>query len=259
MNRSGVEHFLWLPSHKVFACILWAGSLKLSPIHSSPCPSHGHWSSLAGNGCWLSALSFAVSDDLIKDCLSILYNTCICVSTTLLVTFYVCYLIRQQTDSFKCNLNLLWSFTLKFLQLNTGSLCILMCCSNNLCSEPHCQASVLLFGSFYPCVSLGKLCQPLLCSSLKAEAGSGCLLSPATAGLVQNWGWQRVLNLILQLHVLDFSSVMADQCKGRCWVKGLWKYLIMKILKLKAKASDYACREHPQDCLLHHTPRYAVT
>lgn len=57
----------------------------------------------------------------------------------------------------------------------------------------------------------------------------------------------------------QFSSVVADQCKGRCWVKGLWKHLIIKILKLKAKASDYACREHPQDCLLHHTPHYAIT
>lgn len=30
----------------------------------------------------MSVFSFAVSDDLIKDCLSILYNTCICVSAT---------------------------------------------------------------------------------------------------------------------------------------------------------------------------------
>lgn len=35
----------------------------------------------------MSVFSFAVSDDLIKDCLSILYNTCICVSTTAVKKF----------------------------------------------------------------------------------------------------------------------------------------------------------------------------
>lgn len=61
------------------------------------------------------------------------------------------HLLDKTTDSFKCNLNLLWSFAFKFLQLNTGSLCILMCCSNNLFSELHCEAQVPLFGSLSVC------------------------------------------------------------------------------------------------------------
>lgn len=76
----------------------------------------------------MSVFSFAVSDDLIKDCLSILYNTCICVSTTavkkcsssltstsagcVLCDVIVLYLTRQQTllgiiciysETFLCN------------------------------------------------------------------------------------------------------------------------------------------------------------
>lgn len=37
------------------------------------------------------------------------------------------------------------------------------------------------------------------------------------------------------------------------------KYLAIKTLKLKVYASDYVCREHPQDCVLNPTLYYVIS
>lgn len=82
-------------------------SLKFSLLYSCWCHYGECWCSSAVCSYWVSVFFFAVSDDLIKDCLSILYNTCICVSTT---AVEVCFL---------------------------GHPIILMCYSNNFCFLSH--------------------------------------------------------------------------------------------------------------------------
>lgn len=55
--------------------------------------------------------SFAVSDDLIKDCLSILYNTCICVSNSLCSSKYFHFTMRL--NLFCVRLKIFWSIKTK--------------------------------------------------------------------------------------------------------------------------------------------------